>query len=48
MCRVIMVAQEQDYRLTDESYCLIERFISHGEMLRYVRCNHINVAIVET
>ena len=47
MCRVIMVCKDDDYRLTDESYCLIERFISHGDMLRYVRDNHINVSMIE-
>jgi hypothetical protein len=47
MCRVIMVAKPDDYRLTDESYCLIEKFISHGDMLRSIRDNHINVSMVE-
>jgi hypothetical protein len=42
-----MVCKDDDYRLTDESYKTIEAFISHGEMLRYVRDNHINVSMIE-
>jgi hypothetical protein len=42
-----MSARDCDYKLTDESYNVIEKFISHGDMIRYVRNNHINVSMCE-